>query len=221
MRRSRLALAAVVLSGGGGLAAMALPLGPAAASARVATAKLQLADGTEVGSVRFLTVGDRTTVKVTLDPSDCCPGALAGGLVADGIAREAFHGLHVHANDDASNGEGCIASPSQPSKTWFTAVDGHLTHGIQSHGDHAGDLPPLLVDGNGRAQATFTTDRLVADELVGKAVILHAGADNLGNVPVGLAPDQYTPNSPAAADKTHATGNAGDRIACGIIQRAN
>jgi len=211
VRRFRLALAAVVLSGGGGLAALVLPLGPAAsASARVATAKLHLADGSEVGSVRFLTVGDRTTVKVVLDASECC-----------GIARGAFHGLHVHANDNPSNGEGCVASPSQPSKMWFTAVDGHLTHGIQFHGNHAGDLPPLLVDGDGRGFTTFTTDRLTADELDGKAVVLHAGADNLGNVPLGVAPDQYTANSLAAIDKTSATGNAGDRIACGVIRLAN
>ena len=55
-------------------------------------------------------------------------------------------------------------------------------------------------------------------ELPGKAVILHAGADNFGNVPVGTGPDQYTANSAAATTKTGNTGNAGDRIACGVIK---
>jgi Cu-Zn family superoxide dismutase len=209
------------MSGGGALAALVLPLGPgragvpvpaASAGQRVASATLHLADGTKVGSVRFLTVQDRTTVKVTLDVPGCCGSA-------GSVARDAFHGIHVHANDDPGNGAGCVANPWMPANTWFTAVDGHLKHGDQAHGAHAGDLPPLLVDQHGRASTTFSTDRLTADELVGKAVILHAGADNLGNVPVGFAADQYTANSDDALTKTRATGNAGDRVACGVIHR--
>jgi Cu-Zn family superoxide dismutase len=85
------------------------------------------------------------------------------------------------------------------------------------HGGHAGYLPILYLDADGRAEARFTVDRIVPRELHGKAVILHAGADNFGNVPVGIAPDQYTANSPAATTKTMNTGNAGDRIACGVV----
>ena len=48
-------------------------------------------------------------------------------------------------------------------------------------------------------------------------MIVHAGPDNLGNVPVGSEPNQYNPNSPDAVDRTQATGNAGDRVACGEI----
>jgi Cu-Zn family superoxide dismutase len=209
VRRSRIALAAVALSGGGAVAALTLPLGPAAsADDQTVAAKLQLADGSEVGTVRFTTEREWTTVKVMLNTPFGSP-----------VAVRSFHGLHVHANDDPANGEGCVASPGSPANTWFTSADGHMKQFDQTHGGHDGDLPPLLVDGKGHASTRFTTDRITADQLVGKAVVLHAGADNLGNVPVGLAPDQYTPNSPTALDKTHATGNAGDRIACGVIQR--
>jgi Cu-Zn family superoxide dismutase len=52
---------------------------------------------------------------------------------------------------------------------------------------------------------------------VGRAVVLHAGPDNFGNVPVGAVSDQYAPNSTSATEKTVKTGNAGDRVACGLI----
>jgi Cu-Zn family superoxide dismutase len=50
-------------------------------------------------------------------------------------------------------------------------------------------------------------------------VIVHALPDNYDNIPLGTAPDQYTANSPAAREKTLATGNAGDRLACGVVKR--
>ena len=53
----------------------------------------------------------------------------------------------------------------------------------------------------------------------GKAVILHAKADNFGNVPTGTAANQYTPNGPEATDLTARTGNASDRVACGLVKR--
>ena len=78
-------------------------------------------------------------------------------------------------------------------------------------------MPSPLVLADGTATLTFTTERIDTVQLVGRAVILHFGPDNFGNVPVGDAPDRYTPNSPAATDKTAKTGNAGDRVACGVV----
>lgn len=180
----------------------------AVAGAASATAVLRLADGTEVGSVRFTdgSGGGGTDVSVDLD-------------VPDGATRSrAFHGFHVHANDDPANGEGCKADPAEAPATWFTAVDGHLKDGDQTHGDHVGDMPSLDLDETGRAHAEFTTWRFSPDDLAGRAVVLHDAPDNLGNVPTGSGSDQYTPNRPAAADKTHGTGNAGNRVACGVVR---
>jgi Cu-Zn family superoxide dismutase len=124
----------------------------------------------------------------------------------------------VHANDVPANGSGCVAGPAQPPATWFVSADGHLTLPGRTHGGHAGDLPPVLLNADGEADLKFTTGRLTLGELEGRAVVLHAGPDNLGHVPVGTAPDAYTPNSPAATAKTQATGNAGDRVACGVVR---
>lgn len=225
MRRSTLSLVVVgAVVGGGVLTVAAAALAPATpvdskAVGRVpgrqdsaeASATLLLADGTEVGTVRFgagddAGAGAVTTVEVTVDVP---PEATAVG---------AFHGLHVHANDDESNGEGCVADPSAPAATWFTSADGHLKEGDQTHGAHVGDMPPLDVAPDRQGWASFTTSRLDVADLAGRVVVLHAGPDNFGNVPTGAGPDQYTANSPAAADTTKATGNAGDRVACGVIQ---
>jgi superoxide dismutase, Cu-Zn family len=125
----------------------------------------------------------------------------------------------VHANNDPANGSGCVADAAQPSSTWFVATDGHFSKPGQTHGDHAGDLSSPLVSADGTAMLRFTTDRFKPSDVRGRAVILHASPDNFGNTATGTAADQYTANSPAAIDKTQKTGNAGDRVACGVVQR--
>jgi Cu/Zn superoxide dismutase len=47
--------------------------------------------------------------------------------------------------------------------------------------------------------------------------IIDQGFDNFANIPLGPNTDQYTANSTAATDKTNATGNAGDRLLCGLV----
>lgn len=65
------------------------------------------------------------------------------------------------------------------------------------HPYHAGDLPPLF--GNGAlALSLFLTNRFSVDEIIGRTVIIH---DH---------PDDFT---------TQPSGNAGTKIACGVIRR--
>ena len=205
MSRSTLVAVTGALAVTAGVAVAAVPSSASAGHRERASAVLRLADGRSVGTVSFL--GDPwsvTEVRVTVRLPRSAPAA-------------GFHGFHVHANDDPANGSGCVASAGQPSSTWFVSADGHLAESGEAHGEHAGDLPPLLVTGSGRAYSVSITDRVAVRDLLRRAVVLHAGPDNLGNVPVGTGPTQYTPNSAEATGLTARTGNAGDRLACGVI----
>ena len=164
---------------------------------------LVTADGVKIGTVEFKTNDSHTDVRVRLSG--------APGL-------DAFHGFHIHANDAAANGDGCIADPSAASSTWFVSADGHYNPSDQTHSHHGGDMPVLYVNADGTVETRFRIDKIVPGDLVGKAVILHAGADNFANIPLGTGPTQYTANSPDATAATARTGNAGDRVACGVIE---
>jgi Cu-Zn family superoxide dismutase len=161
--------------------------------------------GAAVGVVTFAKAGSGTRVTAAMQRNRY-------------VAPGEFHGFHVHANDDPANGTGCVADPAAAPSTWFVSADGHLAGSGKTHGDHAGDMPSPLIARDGTAILMFTTDRFTPSSVVGRAVVLHAGADNFGNVPTGSAADQYTANTPAATAKTQATGNAGDRVACGVVR---
>jgi Cu-Zn family superoxide dismutase len=171
------------------------------------SAKLQDPDGRVVGTVRFQIGRHSMHVDAKLRPNRY-------------VETNAFHGFHIHANDNPANGRGCVADPSAPQSTWFVSADGHLAANGQTHGTHSGDLPSPLVMADGTARLRFTTDRIAPEDLLGRAVILHKLPDNFGNVPVGAGPNDYTANSRAATDRTAATGNAGDRVACGLLSRS-
>jgi Cu-Zn family superoxide dismutase len=167
-----------------------------AAHGNQARTTLYTTGGERVGTVMFNSAGRHTLVRVRLDGA---PGV------------DAFHGFHIHANNDPANGDGCDAS------TNFASADGHWNAGGETHGHHIGDMPSVYVNADGSVETRFNLDRVKPGDLRGKVVILHAGADNFGNVPVGTEANQYTANSQAATDLTSTTGNAGARVACGVI----
>lgn len=205
MGKGRIMLVAgTVLAGGLAVTAMG---GESRADAGSTRVRVHDSDGARVGSVRFGEDNGTTTVRVELqfDPAK--------------VATNAFHGFHLHANDDPANGAGCIADPAAAATTWFTSADGHWKLASQAHGAHVGDLFSLYVNGDGSATARFETDRFQVDELAGRAVVIHAGPDNFGNVPTGTAANQYTANAADATTLTANTGNAGARIACGVVGR--
>ena len=79
----------------------------------------------------------------------------------------------------------------------FANTKGHYNPGGLPHPQHAGDLPPLLAC-NGKAYLAVVTNRFKIPEVIGKTLIIH------------LAPDDFT---------TQPSGNAGSKIACGVIRR--
>ena len=180
---------------------------PAGATGTRHKAVLRDTAGNTLGRATFVTTRRHTEVTVWM------------ARLPDGAAVDAFHGFHIHANNDPINGDGCITD-ADPTKA-FVSADGHWNNvdGVaRTHGNHLGDLPSLYVNADGSVQATFTIDRVRAGDLTGKALVLHAGPDNFGNVPVTPAdPNAYTPNSAGATTATANTGNAGLRIACGVL----
>jgi Cu-Zn family superoxide dismutase len=117
-------------------------------------------------------------------------GILVKGSLANLPPGE--HAIHIHET-------GKCEAP-------FKTAGGHLNpdkkkHGIlASEGQHEGDLPNLYVGADGKAQFDFFAHGLKLKDLQdadGAAVVVHATADDY---------------------KTDPAGNAGDRIACGIVQ---
>jgi superoxide dismutase, Cu-Zn family len=156
-------------------------------------ATMRDANGHDIGKVTFLGWGRHATkVLVSLR------------LPAGAVGLGQYHGLHVHTVGE------CVAP--------FTTAGGHWDDGTHVHGGHLGDLPSVLIGADGAAELTAAVDRVDIGAIRGRAVILHAGRDNFGNVPVGGAVDQYSANSDAAVTATNNTGNAGARQACGVIR---
>ena len=160
----------------------------------IAVAVLHNASGAAIGTAR-LHARPGGVLRVRVDVSGLTPG---------------FHGFHVHA----------VGRCEPP----FTSAGGHAQAPGQSHGAHAGDMPPLLVLRDGTARMSFEMDGLTLQELFdgdGSALIVHDGRDNLANIPA-----RYHSHVPDATSSTFgpdaatlATGDAGTRAACGVIAR--
>lgn len=110
------------------------------------------------------------------------------------------HGYHVHENGS------CGVAEKDGKKVAAGAAGGHYDpSGAKQHmgptrAGHLGDLPPLVVGGDGRATVPVTAPRIKSlAEVKGKALMIHAGGDNY-------------------ADKPAPLGGGGERIACGVIQ---
>jgi Cu-Zn family superoxide dismutase len=116
-------------------------------------------------------------------------------VYVQGLKPGQEHGLHIHEVGDCSSGDGM-------------STKGHFNPFGKPHAHagtperHAGDLPPLKAAKNGRAKVDVMLDVITVApgpaSIVGRGLIVHAD------------PDDY---------KTQPTGNAGARIACGVIQR--
>lgn len=158
-------------------------------------------------TVQDPTGDDVGTVEVTADEA----GATMVSVEVDGL-EPGFHGFHVHTTGKC---EPDSADPNDPAKTGdFLSAGGHLAEEGTSHGEHTGDLPSLLVVEDGTGMLEFTTDRFTEEDLAdedGSAFMVHSGRDNFANIPERYAPD-------GADDDTLGAGDAGDRVACGVVE---
>jgi Cu-Zn family superoxide dismutase len=107
------------------------------------------------------------------------------------------HAVHIHMT-------GKCEAPA------FTTAGGHFNptnahHGIdnpESPKPHAGDMPNFTVKAGGTAKVSIDNAAVTlgtgANSVYGTALVIHAKADDL---------------------KSDPSGNAGDRIACGVISK--
>lgn len=83
------------------------------------------------------------------------------------------------------------------SGTDFSGTGSHYNPTDRVHPQHAGDLPPLLACG-GNAYLSVKTDRFSVNEIIGRTVVIHSNPDDFYSQPAG---------------------NAGKKIACGVIRK--
>lgn len=113
--------------------------------------------------------------------------------------RPGFHGLHLHQNGTCEGD--------------FTSAGAHLQVGGNTGHPASGDLTSLQVGSDGAAKLVTQTDTVTLDQIKGKSLIVHAGADNFGNIP-----PRYTREGGTGPDEaTLSTGDAGARVACGVV----
>lgn len=90
-----------------------------------------------------------------------------------------------------------IHEGSSCSGAGFPETGNHYSPTGLVHPKHAGDLPPLLMC-QGNAYLSFKTDRFTVKEILGRTIVIHSDPDDFHSQP---------------------GGNAGWKIACGIIQK--
>ncbi len=109
--------------------------------------------------------------------------------------KEGAHGFHIHEFGDCSAPDGASAG-------------GHFNPTGEPHASpkdaqrHTGDLGNIEANKEGVATAEYVDARASFDgnnNILGRGVIVHAGADDF---------------------KTQPTGNAGGRLACGVVGAA-
>ncbi|MEI7914623.1 MAG: superoxide dismutase family protein [Mycobacteriaceae bacterium] len=165
------------------------------------TALIRTADGTQVAAATIDFSGGFATVTVQTTG--------AGGLTPGP------HGLHIHT---VGKCEPDSVAPAGGPPGDFLSAGGHFAGGGDEHPGHAGDLSSLQVRPDGTAMLVTTSSAFTKDQLLaapGTAIIIHAGADNFANIPG----DRYQQTNGAAPPDaaTLATGDAGKRVACGVI----
>uniref|UniRef100_A0AAF5Q5X8 Superoxide dismutase [Cu-Zn] n=2 Tax=Wuchereria bancrofti TaxID=6293 RepID=A0AAF5Q5X8_WUCBA len=111
-----------------------------------------------------------------------------------------LHGFHVHQYGDTTNG--CISAGP------------HFNPYNKTHSDptdemrHVGDLGNIVAEGDGTAHINISDKHvqlLGPNSIIGRSIVVHADQDDLGK---GIGDKK---------NESLKTGNAGARVACGIV----
>jgi len=161
------------------------------------------ASGAQVATATFeFSAGFATVTVETTGPGKLSPG---------------FHGLHIHA---AGKCEPNSVAPTGGAPGDFLSAGAHFQKAGHTSHPASGDLTSLQVRQDGTAKLVTTTDAFTAEDLLGgakTAIIIHEKADNFANIP----PERYQQvnGDPPPDQTTLATGDAGPRVACGVITK--
>jgi Cu-Zn family superoxide dismutase len=170
-------------------------------AAQSITTQLKAPDGTRVATAKF----DFSNGYATITIATTGAGQLAPG----------FHGVHIHKTGKC---EPNSTAPTGGAPGDFLSAGGHFQAPGHSVEPASGDLTSLEVRKDGVGMLVTTTDAFTMEDLLTgekTAVIIHAGADNFANIPR----DRYTQTNgiPGPDETTMSTGDAGKRVACGVI----
>ncbi|PPQ96676.1 hypothetical protein CVT26_010305, partial [Gymnopilus dilepis] len=140
--------------------------------------------------------GTSVTGTVTFQQATSNAAVTVSGNIK-GLTSNGLHGFHVHQFGDLS--DGCLSAGPH-----FNPYG--KTHGAPTASSrHVGDLGNIEADDNGVANFEIS-DKLISlngpRSIIGRAVVVHAGTDDLGL---------------GGNEESLKTGNAGGRAACGII----
>ncbi|WP_078394034.1 superoxide dismutase family protein [Shouchella patagoniensis] len=156
-----------------------------------AVAQMNDTNGDSVGEVHFYEEGNLTRVSATVE--GLSPG---------------YHGFHLHEESMCE-----VNEEEDP----FESAGGHYHSDDDEHGSHTGDMPSLFVIEDGTAQLSFTTDAFSTEDLIETtSVMIHEDPDNFGHIPDRYTSDEQETSGPD--EETATTGDAGDRIACGVVE---
>ena len=110
---------------------------------------------------------------------------------------EGLHGFHIHQSGDLREGCSSLCAHYNPT---------NKQHGGRENKErHIGDLGNITAKKNGIIKSVFTDKKIKLSgkySIVGRSVVIHADEDDLGK---GVNKESLK------------TGNAGKRIACGVI----
>lgn len=152
------------------------------------------ADVAATTALAALAPAEGQSVTGTLTLTQEAGGVLITGTVGN-LQPNSQHGFHVHENGD------CSAPDFSSAGSHFNPSGAEHGNPANAGGHHLGDMTNLEADDTGTAQVRVVISGATLrdggpNDLVGRAVVVHA------------QPDDYT-SQPA--------GNAGGRIACGAI----
>ncbi|XP_037075331.1 hemocytin-like [Pollicipes pollicipes] len=179
------------------------PVGEAPRSKRAAAYSTETADISDaLVTVVDLVAGasDQVTGRITfVQKSADSPLTITGEI--SGLSAGA-HGFHIHEHGRTTD--------------QCRDAGGHFNPAGVDHGSrtsatrHVGDLGNIVADSSGLALVDITipaqkTSLFGKQSVIGLALVVHAGQDDLGR---------------GGDSGSRATGNAGGRLACGIIKRA-